>query len=136
MRLLVQERDRERVDPFADAARATAVASIGSDFPGSRTASRSLGQRRRDPDDPLAASSSPRSSRPDTCRQSSTAHTRSWSSSAANRSASSVPVVAGRDRQLPARRPGYRIERDQRVRALVRVHPDHDHLHRPFVGMA
>ncbi len=27
-----------------------------------------------------------------------------------------------------------RVERDKRVRALVCVHPDHDHLHRPFVG--
>ena len=34
----------------------------------------------------------------------------------------------------PARLAGCRIERDERVRALVCVHPDHDHVHRPFVG--
>ena len=37
-------------------------------------------------------------------------------------------VVRGQDRQLPASDPGCRIERHQRVLALVRVHPDHDHV--------
>ena len=43
-------------------------------------------------------------------------------------------LVAGGDRQLPARCSRCRVERDKRVRALVCVHPDHDHVHRPFVG--
>ena len=78
--------------PSLSAARAIAVASIGSDFPGCRAA------RLEDSVSPGATrttrsplETSPRSRRPDTCRQSSTAHTRSSSSSAANRNASSVP---------------------------------------------
>jgi hypothetical protein len=46
------------------------------------------------------------------------------------------PVVRGRDRQLPARGPSYRIQRDKRVLTLVRVHPDHDHLHVPSLVVA
>jgi hypothetical protein len=83
-------------DPVAEGKRRACltgrVASIGSDFPGSRTDRRELSvspAATRITRSPLA--SSPRSRRPETCRQSSTAHTRSTSSSPANRSASRVP---------------------------------------------
>ena len=44
------------------------------------------------------------------------------------------PVIGRCDPQLTARGTRCRFERDKHVRALVCVHTDHDHLHRPFVG--
>jgi hypothetical protein len=134
-RLLVQVRDRERFGPFSErgAGDRGRVDRIGLPRlaycpPGC------LGQPRRDADDSVTAGEKPALQpaghvsavlyRPhalgvELCGE---------------RQRQQRAVVRRRDRQLPARDAGYRIERDKRVRALVCVHTDHDHLHRPFVG--
>jgi hypothetical protein len=43
-----------------------------------------------------------------------------------------IPRLLGRDLAGAALSPGPRVDRRQRVRALVRVRSDHDHAHRPF----
>jgi hypothetical protein len=125
-------------DPVAEGKRRACltgrVASIGSDFPGSRTDRRELSvspAATRITRSPLA--SSPRSRRPETCRQSSTAHTRSTSSSPANRSASRVPsslaAIVSCPRIIPVT-----ASTATSVCDRLCVCPDHDRLHRPFVG--
>ena len=77
-----------------------------------------------------------RSSAPETCRQSSIAHTRSRAerraptrSRSSNERRLALTVALG---DLAARA---LVDRRDGVRHLVRVRPEHDHLHRPFVGI-
>src|SRR5262245_8496478 len=44
--------------------------------------------------------------------------------------------LASSDRALAQNLARPRVHRHQRVVALVRIRPDHDHLHRPFVWMS
>ena len=69
--------------------------------------------------------------RPDTCRQSSIAHTRSPSRPRAHTSSAANPARADLDRLSPTSSPSPRATRRERVRALVRVRPEHDHGPRP-----
>src|SRR5207302_11367007 len=46
-----------------------------------------------------------------------------------------MPGLVGLHLQLPADTAGPVLDRRERMRALVRVRPDHDHSHRPFVWM-
>jgi hypothetical protein len=124
----------KRSTPSLTTARAIASASIWSDLPGSRSARLEapiLCGGTRTTRSPAAISAC--SGRRETWRQSSIAHTRSSSSPRAQRTAASCPGSLGLDlpgATYPARS---RVHRRQRVRALVRVRSDHDHLHRPFV---
>ena len=111
-RLAVQVRSREILDTFLRAPPATLNASIESDLPRSRA------ERERPPcawarraRPARRGRSRNRSNAPDTCRQSSIAHTRSGSSARAH--ASSLPKLSSacRHRQLPARGGGERIDR-------------------------
>jgi hypothetical protein len=47
-----------------------------------------------------------------------------------------MPGLASSDRALAQDLASSRIHGHQRVVALVRIRPDHDHLHRPFVWMS
>ena len=77
-----------------------------------------------------------RSSAPDTCRQSSIAHTRSPPRPRAQtQQRVEATAAAPRTVRSPSSRPVAASTRRDGVRALVRVRPDHDHPHRPFVGM-
>ena len=123
--------------PSRSAARAIATASIASDLPRSRADLRApAGQLRRDAHDALAAreqeplqrarrrAGSPRSPTPARRRGRAprrAGHRRTAAGPRTVRSPSTRPVAASTARDG--------------VRALVRVRPDHDHLHRPFVGM-
>jgi hypothetical protein len=122
-----------RSTPSRSAARATASASIKSDLPRSRPP-------RRAPAISLVATlttRSPlttknRSNEPETCRQSSSAHTRSPAKPRAQSSAAANPSIANRDRLLVHQLVGTRTDRSDRVRALVHVRTEHDHDPRPF----
>ena len=46
-----------------------------------------------------------------------------------------MPGLVSLDLPAAAHPAGSLIDRRQRVRALVRVRPDHDHMHRPFVWL-
>ena len=105
------------------AARATASASIESDLPRVRPRRRCGAVNRggtRTSRSPAASSacSSPRV----TCRQSSTAHSRSSPSA---RAQTTTPPSTGTAPLTPA--PAELVDRDRRQRVLVYVHPDHDH---------
>ena len=101
----------------------------GRDLPGSRSPRReppmSRGATRitRSPADTSACSR-----RRETCRQSSIAHTRSRSSRRAQRSAARCPASSAPTVRSPTRAPVAPVDGRQRVRALVGVRPDHDHL--------
>ena len=82
------------------------------------------------------AASSACSSRRETCRQSSIAHTRPSSSPRAQRTAARCPGSSALIWRGAAPAAGSRVDGRKRVRALVRVRPDHDHLHRPFVWLS
>ena len=122
--------------PSRTAALATATASISSDFPGRRSARRvwpiilgaTLTTRSPCP-------TSERSSRPETCRQSSSAHTRSPTarSSCAHRHAANIPSGSDRTVLVATILPVRRLHSRERVRALVGVRSDHDHVARPFI---
>ena len=97
-------------EPSVSAARATAVASIGSDFPAARARPAGVArQPRRDPEHAVTAREQPTLQPPDTCRQSSTAHTRSSSSSRRTATPPDAPssvawiVTARASRRLPRR---------------------------------
>lgn len=45
-----------------------------------------------------------------------------------------MPGIVGRDLPAAANLAGSLVHASERVLALVCVHPDHDHLHHPFVG--
>ncbi len=122
--------------PSRSAARAIATASIGSDLPRSRAELARAGhQLRRTRTTRSPRATRKRSSAPETWRQSSIAHTRS----PLERRAPSQQVLeraAARPRTVrsAARAPVAASTAADGVGALVRVRPDHDHLHRPFVG--
>ena len=122
--------------PSRIAARAIATASIASDLPRSRAAcarrpSASAPPARRArraragsaPARPRRAGS-PRSPTP----------ARSPSAARPAQQILERPPLAPH-RPLGEHATGRRVDRRDRVRALVRVRPDHDHLHRPFVGI-
>jgi hypothetical protein len=46
-----------------------------------------------------------------------------------------MPRLLSLDLALAANPAGALVDRRERVRALVRVRPDHDHMHRPFVWL-
>src|SRR4051812_37147981 len=75
-----RSRDRNRVDAVGLPARAGAAPRVGH-------------QRRRDAQDALAASDQNRSKEPETCRQSSSAHTRSLPSSRAQTTSAAKPLA-------------------------------------------
>jgi hypothetical protein len=90
---------------------------------------------RSDPHDPLASGQQHLLNRRETARQSSIAQTRCSSRSCAHRTAIACPgssALISRCPRTPARSV---IDRRKRTRALVRVRPDHDHMHRPFGWM-
>ena len=72
-----------------------------------------------------------RSSDPETCRQSSIAHTRSAPRPRAQREQSRGALSARQDRLLAEQLAGRRRDRGDRVRALVGVRTEHDHDLRP-----
>jgi hypothetical protein len=133
--LLVQVRDRERVDSFPErgASDRGRVDRIG--LPRcAHGASGCLGQPRRDPDDPAAAGEQPAlqpAGDVATVLERPHAHLVEFCSEPKRQQCA---LIGCRDRQSPARLAGGGVERHERVRALVCVHTDHDHLHRPFVG--
>ena len=86
---------------------------------------------RRDADDPLAGRDQRLLKRPDTPRQSSIAHTRSSSRLARPAHRDQMPRLLGLDLPGAADPARALIDGRQRVCALVRVRPDHDHLHHP-----
>ena len=119
--------------PSASAARATASASIRSDLPRSRLDRRELAISRvgtRTTRSPRAIRN--RSKEPETCRQSSSAQTRSTPRARAHCRTSSnprAPTEHGLVSEHLARRRG---DSGDRVRALVHVRTEHDHQLRPF----
>jgi hypothetical protein len=128
-RLLVQIRDRELLETVLDDRSGDRervdllrLARLALPFAGSAH------PLRRDAHDPFPAASSACSSRRETCRQSSIAHTRSSSRSRAQRTATRWPPIVSLDLAAAAPPPGSLIERCQRARALVRVRPGHDHM--------
>ena len=108
---------------------------MASDLPRSRAALRSrtvsLGATRTTAS-PWA--SRKRSSAPETCRQSSIAHTRSlpWPRAQVSKRLEGAPL--GRHCPLGEHPPARRLDRGDRVRPLVRVGADHDHRLRPSLG--
>jgi hypothetical protein len=90
-------------------------------------------RRGADTDDAIAAGELLAPQRPNTCRQSSTAHTRSLSIAAANRALPRFHQLMRRSSTPHALHRSPHRARQARETACV-VHPDHDHLHRPFVG--
>ena len=121
--------------PSCRAARATLRASIGSDLPRSRALLRSFAVSCVG----IRSTRSPRSIRnrsnePDTCRQSSSAHTRSSSSLRAHSTNAPNPRRPTATVCWPSSSPVAADYGGDRVRALVGVRADHDHclvlLHR------
>jgi hypothetical protein len=131
-RLLVQERSREALHtlPERRAGDRRRVDRIG--LPRlAATAPRAVGQRRRHPDDPLTV----RYQRPlQPSRHEPTVLDRPHPLGVElNPEPQPIerPHIAGLNHALPADDPGRRIQRHKRVRPLVRVHPNHDHVHVP-----
>ena len=123
-----QLRRRQLGEAFAQRRLATAIASMLSDFPRSRPPRRAaainlVGTRTtRSP-----RSIRKRSKEPDTCRQSSSAQTRSPSSPRAQTNERVEPSDADLDRSLAQQLAGCQPNRGDRVRALVHVRTEHDH---------
>src|SRR5918994_409220 len=121
-------------NPSASAARATASASMRSDLPRSRLERRELAINRvgtRTTRSPRAIRN--RSKEPDTCRQSSSAHTRSGPSSACPPQHVIEPARADRGGLLVKHLPGRGGDGGERVRALVHVRTEHDHQRCPLL---
>ena len=111
--------DRERVDAVGLAALASARAA--------RRPSAASGRARR----ARRARSGTAPSEPETCRQSSSAHTRSPPRPRAQTQQRGEPARADLDRLLAQQLAGRRRDRGDRVRALVGVRTEHDHRPRP-----
>ena len=124
----VQLRGRQRRRcPSRNAARATAIASMLSDLPRSRPPRRRRPSACRDPHTRSPRAIKNRSKEPDTCRQSSSAQTRSPLQPARPDQQRREPARADLDRLLAQQLAGRRSDRGDRVRALVRVRTEHDH---------
>ena len=113
--------------PSRSAARAIASASIGSDFPRSRTPRRASAINLRGSRTTVSPRSiKNRSSDPDTCRTSSITHTRSLSSLRRPLQQLTEPLTPRSDRSLRDLH-AERVDRDPGVRLLVRIDPDRQH---------
>jgi hypothetical protein len=137
MRLLVQERDRQTLNPFPDRRQRDRPRVDRVGLPGrpGRFA-RLARQRGCDPNHPLPSTEqSPLQPGGDMPAVLERPYPLLVQASSEPQRVQR-PIIAGLDRRLAPDDAGHRIERDERVRPLVCVHPDHDHVPVPSLDMA